>query len=45
LAAREDTDFLKDPEEKGVTIDVQNSDTKAIELNLIQMKNTATARE
>jgi hypothetical protein len=41
----EDTDFLKDSEEKGITIDLKGSDTKAIELTLIQLKNTATARE
>jgi len=41
----EDTDFLKDSEEKGVTIDLKGSDRKAIELKLIQMKSTATARE
>jgi hypothetical protein len=32
-------------EEKGVTIDLKGSDTKAIELKLIQLKSTATARE
>ena len=37
----EDTDFLKDSEEKGVTIDLKGSDTKAIELKLIQLKGTA----
>jgi len=41
----EDTDFLKDFEEKAVTVELKGSDTKAIELKLIQMKNTATARE
>jgi len=41
----EDTDFLKDSEEKGVTVDLKGSDTKAIELKLIQLKNTATAQE
>ena len=41
----EDADFLKDSEEKGATVDLKGSDTKAIELKLIQMKNTATARE
>jgi protocatechuate 3,4-dioxygenase beta subunit len=41
----EDTDFLKDSEEKGVTVDLKGSDTKAIELKLIQLKNTTTARE
>jgi hypothetical protein len=41
----EDTDFLKDSEEKGVTVDLKGSDTKAIELKLIQLKSTATARE
>jgi hypothetical protein len=41
----EDTDFLKDSEEKGVTVDLKGSDTKAIELKLIQMKSTSTARE
>ena len=41
----EDTDFLKDSEEKGVTVDLNGSDTKAIELKLIQLKSTATARE
>ena len=37
----EDPDFLKESEEKGVTIDLKNSDTKTIELNLIRVKNTA----
>jgi len=41
----EDTDFLKDSEEKGVTVDLNGSDTKAIELKLIQLKSTATASE
>lgn len=41
----EDTDFLKDSEKKGVTIDLKGSDTKAIELKLIQLKSTATASE
>jgi hypothetical protein len=41
----EDTDFLKDSEDKGVTIDLKGSDRKAIELKLIQLKSTATARE
>ena len=41
----EDTDFLKDSDEKGVAIDLNGSDTKAIELKLIQVKNTVTARE
>jgi hypothetical protein len=41
----EDTDFLKDSEEKGVTVDLKGSDTKAIELKLIQLKSTATSRE
>jgi hypothetical protein len=41
----EDTDFLKDSEEKGVTIDLNGSDTKAIAMKLIQLKNAATARE
>ena len=36
----EDPDFLKESEEKGVTIDVKDSDTKAIELKLIHVKNT-----
>jgi hypothetical protein len=36
----EDTDFLKESEEKGVTIDLKDSDTKAIELKLIRVKNT-----
>jgi hypothetical protein len=36
---------LKDPEENGATIDLKGSDTKAIELKLIQLKNTTTARE
>jgi hypothetical protein len=31
----EDTDFLKDSEEKGVSLDVKNSDTTVIELKLI----------
>jgi len=35
----EDTDFLKDSEEKGVTVDLKGSDTKAIELKLIQVKS------
>jgi hypothetical protein len=39
----EDTDFLKDSEEKGVTIDLKGSDTKTIELKLIQPKNMATS--
>jgi len=39
----EDTDFLKDSEEKGVTLDLKGSDTKPIELKLIQLKNTAAA--
>ena len=37
----EDADFLKDSDEKGVTVDLKGSDTKAIELKLIQLKNTA----
>ena len=41
----EETDFLKDSEEKGVTVDLKGSDTKAIELKLTQLKSTATARE
>jgi len=41
----EDTDFLKDSEEKGITIDLKGSDTKAIELKLIRVKNTPTASE
>jgi hypothetical protein len=41
----EDTDFLKDSEGKAVTVDLKGSDTKAIELKLIQLKSTATARE
>jgi hypothetical protein len=41
----EDTDFLKDSEEKGVTVDLKGSDIKAIELKLIQLKNTAMATE
>jgi len=41
----EDADFLKDSEEKGVAMDLKGSDTKAIELKLIQLKSTATARE
>jgi hypothetical protein len=41
----EDTDFLKDSDEKGVTVDLKGSDTKAIELKLIQLKSTATTRE
>jgi protocatechuate 3,4-dioxygenase beta subunit len=41
----EDTDFLKDSEEKGVTIDVKNSDTKAIALKLIHAKNAAATSE
>ena len=41
----EDTDFLKDSEEKGVTIDLKGGDTKGIELRLIQMKSTATTSE
>lgn len=41
----EDTDFLKDSEEKGVSVDVKNRDTKAIEMKLIQVKNTVTASE
>jgi hypothetical protein len=45
LAAREDPDFLKDSEEKGAAVDLKGSDTKAIELKLIQLKNTTTARE
>jgi hypothetical protein len=36
---------LKDSEEKGVTIDLNGSDTKAIAMKLIQLKNAATARE
>jgi hypothetical protein len=36
---------LKDSEEKGVAIDLNGNDAKAIELKLIQLKNTATARE
>jgi len=41
----EDTDFLKVSEEKSVRIDLKGSDTKAIELKLIQLKNTAMATE
>ena len=41
----EDTDFLKNSEEKGVLVDVKNSDTKALEMKLIQVKNTVTASE
>ena len=41
----EDADFLKDSEEKGATVDLKGSDTKAIELKLIQMKNTARTSE
>jgi hypothetical protein len=44
----EDTDFLKDSEETGVSVHVKNSDARAIELKLIQVKkhqNTATASE
>jgi hypothetical protein len=41
----EDTDFLKDSEEKGVTIEVKNNEKKAIELKLIQVKNAAVASE
>ena len=41
----EDTDFLEGFAEKSVAADVKDSDTKAIELKLIQLKNTATARE
>jgi hypothetical protein len=37
----EDSDFFKESEEKGVTIDVKDSDTKAIELKLIRVKNSA----
>ena len=40
-----DTGFLKDSDEKGVAIDLNGSDTKTIELKLIQVKNTATPRE
>jgi hypothetical protein len=36
---------LKDSEEKGVTVDLKGTDTKAVELKLIQMKSTAMARE
>jgi len=41
----EDADFLKDSDEKGVTVDLKGSDTKAIELKLIRVKNTPTASE
>jgi hypothetical protein len=41
----EDTDFLKDSEEKGLTVGLKGSDAKAIKLKLIQLKSTATARE
>jgi len=41
----EGTDFLKVSEEKSVRIDLKGSDTKAIELKLIQLKNTAMATE
>lgn len=37
----EDTDFLKESEEKGVTIEVKDSDRKAIELKLIRVKNSS----
>ena len=37
--------ILKESEEKGVTIDVKDSDTKASELKLIQVKNTPVASE
>jgi len=41
----EDPDFLKESEEEGVTIDVEDGDTKAIELNLIRVKNAPAASE
>ena len=41
----EEMDFLKDSEEKGVTVDLKGSDTKAIELKLIQVKNAVATRE
>jgi hypothetical protein len=37
----EDADFLRDSEEKGVTMDVKNGDTKPIGLELIRVKNMA----
>jgi protocatechuate 3,4-dioxygenase beta subunit len=41
----EDADFFRDSEEKGVTMDVKNGDTKPIDLKLIHVKHMAATSE